>query len=300
MGIRLSATRTCLICLAGDLAKDTQYYPDRDEDLPDVSLCPPKENAMIHETRASALPTRIGSASLLLYFSLAYLPTGTVTARTILDTTTSYRFHTRSSVASCQREILLWMQSRVYEKLALTEGLLDSMLSSGECPSTSGYTWVPDTDDISLVAGRAKWGLERVLGVTVPGVICKSTASSEQKMIHARAVRIVEAYRNGIAARNSDDLVTPGMLAELKKRYRERMASLSSPTSDSDEPMIMLLDEWCPIGRPYKDLVRIVGAEAESRAGRLCYSLGSEYTGSLFYLRVRDGIIRSMGRASAH
>ena len=123
------------------------------------------------------------------------------------------------NVRLCAAELFpSWKQARAFEKLALAEQLL-GLFHSGRVCDNSGYEWSKGSDDLSLPSGRAKWGLENLLGVKIPGVIDRSTSNEEVDKIGAEAARLVEAYRSGILALAADHRPSPQEFADLKQKY---------------------------------------------------------------------------------
>ena len=154
---------------------------------------------------------------------------------------------------------------------------------------------------MSLVACRAKWGLECILGMPLPNV--RSDPSPEElEALHAEAARLVEAYRSGIMALAADQAVSPEDFAGLKRKYRAKFVRRTRGGDFFDiQGMEDLLGEWPPIGRKMEDFVSIIGAKgvsSESIAkGSVLYSFYRWAHGAEYYFIVRDGIIRSVWRS---
>jgi len=226
----------------------------------------------------------------------AELPASTPTREERLVTTNwALGFHRAGSVARCQAMLQGWSRGRAYEKLAVAEALLESMATEEDCPPTSDYEWKPGTDDLSLPAGRAKWALERLLGVKLSRTVDRDASLKDLKALRAGASRLVEAYRQGIVALAADHEVPPEHFERLRRKYRGHIV----PRTVQDVQkcfwaMDDLLGEWPPIGRKYEDLAVIAGAKARQRDYGVAYEFVSDRTATEVRLTIRNGVILSV------
>ena len=220
----------------------------------------------------------------------------------VLTTDIASRFEQRATLAHCEEGLAEWADRRGYEKLAFAEGLLVSMGSKAKCPAMNDYTWVPGTDDLSLPAGRAKWAIERLLGVKVSGIVDRSVSHDDIRRLQEEASHLVDAYRQGIMARAADHEVSPDQFTRLKRKYKNKIVLGFTESSIVDRvgEMHDLLGDWPPVGRRYEDLVSIIGAKGENRDCGVVYAFESEGNEYEFCLTVRDGIIRSVAIRSPH
>jgi len=200
-------------------------------------------------------------------------------------------------VVVCEHMVARWQAGRAYEKLAIADGLL-KVLEARETDyiKLQDYTWRPGEDDLSLTAGRAKWGIERLLGVRLPGKITRRTSSRELSKLRARAAAAVDAYRSGMKQRCAEDHVSPPELARLRDKYHGKLTTeCSKEAEESGWMMDDFLGEWSPVGRKYEDMVTIIGLRGEWRDGRVYYKFVGDFTGSHYYFRVKNGTILSVG-----
>jgi hypothetical protein len=216
----------------------------------------------------------------------------------IVDTTLAYRFHSVCYVKYCERTLEeVWMPARAYEKLAVADGLLVSMISQEKC-SAPNYQRRPGTDDLSLSAGRAKWALERLLGIKLRGTVTRSTTEGEVTALHAEASQVVEAYRQGIIAANADRPVSSRRFGLLRTKYNGKIVPESHEAAkDSCTLMDELLREWPPIGKSYEELVGIIGVRGQPRDDGIVYRFqGDVWPGYQFIFVVENGTIRLVHR----
>lgn len=204
----------------------------------------------------------------------------------------------RASLEDCEKRLARWSQGRDYEKLMIAEELLPLLTSEETCEDAADHEPTRGGNDLSRVAGRAKWCLERTLGVSLPNVRADSSPQELEKL-REEATKLVEAYRSEIMARAQDQRVSPAAFAELKRKY-----PVASVPDGSNNPwgcinaMENLLGEWPPIGRKYEDLASIIGVKAQRREdyaeGAVVYRIDTGHFGIAYFFIVRDGIIRSV------
>jgi hypothetical protein len=207
-----------------------------------------------------------------------------------------------SSLTDRQTYLQELSKARAYEKLALADKLLEELRSKEEC-KTPDYTWKEGTNDLSRVAGRAKWGLEHLLGVQLPDVT-PATSPQELDRLYERAELALAAYRNGIMALAADHPVSQVRLEQLRRMYKGKIDD--KVAGKGDESRIAFdgfLGEWPPIGRKLEDLVSIIGPSSQPVAkGKspaesvLSYDLTGEFGTTLYSIWARDGIIVSVTR----
>jgi len=199
----------------------------------------------------------------------------------------------RVPLASCARVLNRCDQGPACEKLALAEQLLTCMASDEKCDGR-GYQWQPGTDDLSLPAGRAKWSIELLLGVKLPGAVDRSASPGYLKELRDAAHLAVEAYRQGIMALAADHEVSPDEFARLKRKYSGKV--LRGPWAHGlpEIEMDALLLEWPPVGRKYEDLVSIIGTKGrEGRVG-VSYTFSSAGSELNYTFVVRGGVIHTV------
>jgi hypothetical protein len=95
-------------------------------------------------------------------------------------------------VYTCQKHLFpAWQKIRAFEKLALAEQIVSRATRAyGTYCEATNYEWKEGTDDLSLPAGRAKWGLEHLLGVKLPGIISRTTQEEDRNRLLAAAKRL--------------------------------------------------------------------------------------------------------------
>ncbi len=256
---------------------------------------------------------RFRTARLLLPFYLLTVPLACETrespattesedVRLVLRTEVAASLHLDNDLEDLEVSLRRWAQGRAYEKLALAEGLLESMITEDEPGALDGYTWKPGTDDLSQAAGRAKWALERLLRVKLPVVLERGATQEEVKRAHAMASSAIEAYRQGIIALNTEKDIPQEELRRLRRQYKDKIDPEKwEVAAESAAWMDELLGEWPPIGRKYEDLVFIIGEEPKEKRWypkeTLVYRFQGNVHGADFYLRVEDDVIVSMGRS---
>ncbi len=201
-------------------------------------------------------------------------------------------FH-RIAVGRCEEMLTLWTNSRACDKLAVAEVLLGTVMSEEEAPA-DGYQRQPGTDDLSVRAGRARWAIERLLRVKLPGVVDRTTSREELGRLHAEATAVVEAYRQGLIAAAADHEISPAHFARLKRQFRGKV----DPETVRHDWNIMAMDrlfaEWPPIGRKYDDLVSIIGLKGERQDYGVAYTFQGDWSGAWYRIEIRDGVIWSV------
>lgn len=206
-----------------------------------------------------------------------------------------------ASIETCDKDLAHWSRGRAYEKLMMAEEILPQIASVEAVEGAAPHEG--KGNDLSRVAGRAKWCLERLLHVALPDVRPDSSDEEIQEL-HDQAVRLVEAYRNGIMAAAGDRPLSAAALEKLRRKYRGKI--IPDGTNEARKcpaAMEALLGEWPPIGRKYEELVYITGAEGEKPPShpkdRVCYRIDTgEYFGVDYWFIVRDGIIRAVLRST--
>lgn len=203
-----------------------------------------------------------------------------------------------SDVASWKKQIGDWAARSACEKLALAEWLAEAMTTKGKSDAT-GHEWKVGTDDLLLPAGRAKWALELVIGVKLPGFVTRNAPPEYIKKLSEDAHLVVEAYRQGIIVSAADHVVSPEEFALLRRKYKGRTLKWPCVRPDPELALDEFLLEWPPIGRKYEDLVSLIGAKGERCENGYSYTLewkgGREVT---YTFIVQDGMILSMKKNS--
>jgi hypothetical protein len=186
-----------------------------------------------------------------------------------------------------------WSKARPYEKLAYAEGLLPS-LSRLEEVEIRHYEWVKGTHDLRIVAGRAAYHLQEVLGLRLPAVTPEMTQQQAADLYH-QALPVVKAYRTAVEDM-SRQYGASKSVAELKAAFAGRIKPGVSPQKWRDHLSAFedLLGQWCPIGRKLADLVEIVGSPGEKEGNHHIYSFDSGFFGVHYRFVVVDGVITSV------
>ena len=201
-----------------------------------------------------------------------------------------------ADVASCEEQLRAYARGSACEKLALAEYLLVFMTADEKCEAV-GYEWKPGTDDLSRPAGRAKWALELLLRVKLPGTVDGNASPEYLRKLREAAHLAVEAYRQGIIASAADNGLSPEEFARLKRKYNGKIVRGPWENGSGDgweQAMDALLLEWPPIGRKYEDLVSITGAKGRSEEHGVSYTFYADPNPRVSYrFIVRDGVIRS-------
>ncbi len=208
-----------------------------------------------------------------------------------LSGTTSYF---GAEVPDWQRVVREWADASACERLALAEWLVEALGTVEPCGDSGEYVWTSGTDDLSLSAGRAKWSVEVILGVKLPGTVGRNASPEYIKNLREAGRLAVEAYRQGIMARAADHQGSPKEFGSLKRKYQGKMLTGPWAHQHPETEMDVFLLEWPPIGRRYEDLAAIIGAKGRQEKGRVFYTfdLGPKELRYTFVLR--DGIIRSV------
>ena len=201
-------------------------------------------------------------------------------------------FH-RFDLDMCRKMLAWWRESPACERLAMAEGLLESMMAEEEA-DVEGYERKPGAEDLSLPVGRAKWALEQLLRGMLPGVVDRKFRHEELKKLHAQATLLVEAYRQGVIAAAAHHDISPAHFARLKRQFKGKVG----PEAMDEQHAIMALDrlfwEWPPIGRRYEDLVSIIGVKGENQDYGVRYMFRGDYSGAWYRLVIKDGVIWSV------
>jgi hypothetical protein len=201
----------------------------------------------------------------------------------------------------CKERLAEWSRGRAYEKLMMAEEILPQVASTESVERAAPHQG--PGNDLSRVAGEAKWCLERLLGVTLPDVRPDSSREEIQKL-HDQAAQVIEAYRNGIMAAADDRPLSAEALEALRRKYRGKVVpDVHNKAWECPAVMEALLGEWPPIGRRYEDLVYITGAKGETREwgpeGGILYQIDTgEHFAVDYWFIVRDGIIRAVLRST--
>jgi hypothetical protein len=213
------------------------------------------------------------------------------------DRTAALECLTTGTPADWEREVTLWTRGRAYEKLALAESLLPHLKSDKKCPA-GDHEWEPGTNDMSRVAGRAKWALKALLDASVEQVlpdVVPSSSPEDLKALYEQAKRLVEAYRSGMIALARDYPLSPEKLADLKRRYGGGlvMGSRDDAADQSAARFDALLGDWPPIGRTLEELVSIVRADMRDvrPRGMVQYVFEGERSATVFGFAELNGVI---------
>ena len=206
-----------------------------------------------------------------------------------------------ADVPSWEKQIRRWTQRSACEKLALADWLVEAMTSE-EAFRPAGYEWEPGTDDLSVPAGRAKWALELVLGVKLPGNVDRHASAEYLKKLRDEAHLTVEAYRQGVMASAADHEVSPEEFARLKRKYKGKIPG--GPWANGsglawELTMDWLLLEWPPIGRKYEDLISIIGAKGghEEDGASFTFDLFGAHAVTYRFV-LQGGVIRSLRKTT--
>ena len=229
-----------------------------------------------------------------------------------------------ADVASFEREVGRYAGTSACEKVALAEYLVEFMASDEKCDA-AGYEWKPGTDDLSLPAGRAKWALELILGVKLPGIVDRNASPEYLKKLREEAHLAIEAYRQGIIASAADHEVSPAEFERLKGKYRQGIIALgvesvawgeefarlmrkyeakipagSLAHTNAELAMDELLLEWPPIGRKYEDLASIIGVKGDPDEDGISYRFQQDSISMVMYTFIlQDGVIRSVKKTTS-
>lgn len=202
-------------------------------------------------------------------------------------------FLRKTTLGSCEAVVSLWRGSQSFERLALAEELLDHFKSTEKC-RIANYEWKPGTDDMSRVAGRAKWAFEQILGVRLANVT-PTSVEEDLRTLHYDASRLLTAYRNGILSVAGDGATSPERLKELKDKYGGKIEpGISLKAPGYSRAMHELPLEWPPIGKCIIDLYEVVGSEGRRTDDGVSYRFDTGYGGVEYQLAVSGGKIVSV------
>jgi hypothetical protein len=202
-------------------------------------------------------------------------------------------FFRKTLVDSCEEVVSFWKEAQSFEKLALAQELLDNLESSEKC-RIFRYKWTPGTDDMSRVAGRAKWALEQIIGVKLANVTPESS-EEDLRRLRSDASRLLQAYRNGVLSVAGDGETSAEDLKKLKEKYAGRIKpGISLKAPEYSRAMHQLLLEWSPIGRRIADLADIIGAHGRRTEYGICYGFDTGYGGVEYQFSVAGGKIMSV------
>lgn len=202
-------------------------------------------------------------------------------------------FFRKTTLDSCETIVNSWKGAQSFERLALAEELLDHFESTDKC-RIANYEWKARTDDMSRVAGRAKWAFEQILGVKLANVT-PTSSEEDLRRLHYDASRLLTAYRNGILSVAGEGETSPEKLKELKDKYGAKIKPGIGPdVRDSARAMHELLVEWPPIGKKASDLVEVVGSEGRKARSGLSFLFSTGYSGVEYRFSVASGKIMSV------
>lgn len=201
-------------------------------------------------------------------------------------------------VASCEEALSGYRGASACERLPVAEIVLDMMGTEEWKFDAEGYEWKPGSDDLSLPAGRAKWALELLLDVKLPGNVDRHASAQQLKTLREQARLVVEAYRQGIMDAAADHPVSPEAFARLKLKYRGKVLTGPWASGHPETEMDELLLGWPPIGRKYEDLVSIVGAKADKEADGVSYTFDDPMREIKYTFVVQGGVIHSVRKTT--
>src|SRR5437867_1493473 len=76
-----------------------------------------------------------------------------------------------------QRSMQKWKSAPKYQVLSFAVQLC-TLLNSRESVTTAPYHWSPNSHDMNLIAGRAAWVLDGLLGIALPPINSTTTTST--------------------------------------------------------------------------------------------------------------------------
>lgn len=202
-------------------------------------------------------------------------------------------FYRRTTLGLCEEIVNFWKGAQSFERLALAEELLDHFKSTEKCRIVN-YDWKAGTDDMSCVAGRAKWAFEQIIGVEL-GNVTPTSSEEDLRRLHYDASRLLTAYRNGILSVAGDGETSPEKLKELKDKYGGRIKpGIHRKALDSARTMHELLVQWGPIGKKAGDLIEVVGSEPDKEKEGMSFQFSTGYGGVEYQFAVSGGKIVSV------
>ena len=167
-----------------------------------------------------------------------------------------------------------------WRRLSVAEWLLPMMLQR-EHVETREYEYTGGEHDLSILAGRAAWMIERLIGCDLPPITTDGGADALTRA-HTIASAYAAGYRQGLLRHELDTFDRADKERALRKQY-------STPINQYTQ-MHVFLKQWMPIGKPIRLLEEIMGEEEHVTDGVRMYVYGS-FTAYAFYFVIEDGII---------
>lgn len=185
------------------------------------------------------------------------------------------------------------------------------LLEDGQERETLYYEWEDGTHDLRIVAGRAGWLLQEVYDIEVVTIDSSTTAKARKQardLARAQldvyiACAMVQVELDSVG-RNID-----GLKAEYQAKFLRELPHENSTRFDMGAGKLFaaLFDDFFPLGKKLEDLERIVGRKAyayesklrnressEEVTGVFEYGYSDGFSGKVYYLLVRDGVIETM------
>ncbi|MEI6810292.1 MAG: hypothetical protein WCN95_16355 [bacterium] len=196
-----------------------------------------------------------------------------------------------NDLRECQKLVDLWKRALPYQKLGLAEELVSQLKNVGSSP-LRGYDISKDGgNDMTMVAGRAKWAFEQIMDVQLAD-LKRSTAIDSLVALQSNAVALVDARRSDLMSEGSKE-IKPGLAEKYKGKI---IPGISEASSGNTAVMLDLLAEWQPIGKRFEDLAAIIGSRGRNTKDKdvVMYAFEDGSAGCAFQFSVKEGIITSV------
>lgn len=198
-----------------------------------------------------------------------------------------------TDAGSLGRELASWKTAPIYQRLSVSEYLLAFLLDGNTC-ETVQYRRQEGRHDLNVVAGRAGWALEELLGEKL-GTIGRESTKRAREGVHSEARKKVDAYRVRIV-KSKMGSKTEESTEVLKARYEGKIKPgiTGAEAAKYSGAMARLLAEWFPLGKKIGELQEIVGDPGEKDNEVVSYRFDSGLGGLEYQFKVKEGVIRSV------
>lgn len=170
-----------------------------------------------------------------------------------------------------------------WHRLSAAELLLPMLLASDPVEVVD-YEYERGTHDLSMLAGRAAWMIERLNDCELPPVN-RHGGYEALTDTHTIATAYASGYRKGLLAREAE-------CADPAAKQRLLLERNPTPIV-MNQQMTDFLRQWMPLGKPIRVLEEIMGEEKHIADGVRTYVYG-RHTACSFYFVIKDGIIEQV------
>lgn len=185
-----------------------------------------------------------------------------------------------------------WPHAHLYQRLSVLDVLAEKLSVRDRC-RISGNVAGAERYDMTVVAGRAAWMMERMMQVELPAIATNATPEDLTKL-QAVGKQMVAEYRAQAMERHRK-LIQEPPAEHLKAKYAGRITfGIKTNVFASCKMFSCLLGEWFPLEKNMKELEYIVGANAASAAGGKVYYFDNGLVGAEFFFKMEAGKIKGV------